>query len=115
MITVYSPLDVWVVQLSESEGANVKAGQPVLQLDASVLERELLRQKNRLELNKITAERLTDDYLETYIWPPIRELVKVRAEETAFREEYLASAKDLAAVGEVPDAGSLREVAAGRP
>jgi multidrug efflux pump subunit AcrA (membrane-fusion protein) len=75
-LNIMAPLDIFVVSLLVTEGERVAAGQPIIQLDQSRLERDISRQKKFKALLAIKAERLDPAYVDKLILPPLQAQVE---------------------------------------
>jgi multidrug resistance efflux pump len=78
---IYSPANIFVGNIFVDSGANITAQQPVLILDTSELEEELARYNGRAGLAKISAERLTDAYLNQFVTGPLNQLIALRTQD----------------------------------
>lgn len=79
----------------------VKRGQQILKLDARRLEKDLARWVAFAELLKIKADRLSDDYLEEYVFGPLREDRQVKIEKRTALALASEQTKDRRSVGTV--------------
>lgn len=94
MDTAYSPRDEFVAKILLKTGQPVAAGQPILKLDTMRLERELEKTQMQLQVLDVAAERLTDDYLNSYVFGPMQAMIdfrKVAAGNADFTRNYVAT------------------------
>lgn len=64
---IYSPGNTYIGQVLLKSGDDVTSQQPVLLLDRLDLESELAKRRCELDLARISAERLEDDYVKRFV------------------------------------------------
>jgi multidrug resistance efflux pump len=71
-LVITAPLDMFVEAIFVASGKVIE-GQPLLKLDSRKLERELAHQMAVIDLLKIKSERLSESYLDEFVFGPLNE------------------------------------------
>lgn len=90
----FSPRHAVIDTVLVQDGQPVTAGQPILKLDSLDFERELQKAQFQLKLLDIAAERLTDDYLNDFVYGPMQSMIDFRSkvmDERAAVRDYVAT------------------------
>lgn len=77
------------------------------------MDRQVAKLESKLALNAVSADRLSDDYLDRFVFLPLDELVGVRRRQYIFSKAFLKFQHEKERVGEVKPAGVIGNEEAG--
>jgi len=83
---ILSPRHATVETVVVQNGQSVLVGQPILKLDSLNFEREQQKAQVHLRLLDIAAERLTDDYLNAFVYGPMQSMITFRSTVVSDRQ-----------------------------